>query len=116
MPDMRAEHRAEACQSDFARVDRLFRLLQLLLQFDAIAHRGETPLLHKLPTLQPACFAMAGRDQRGLAMSTTVQNEKTQGKRRRRPLTATQERLFFGALFAIAALVQVGVVWAQIIR
>jgi hypothetical protein len=50
------------------------------------------------------------------AMSTTVQNEKTQGKRRSRPLTARQERLFFGALFAIAALVQVSVVWAQIIR
>jgi hypothetical protein len=49
-------------------------------------------------------------------MSTTVQNEKTQGKRRSRPLTARQERLFFGALFAIAALVQVSVVWAQIIR
>jgi hypothetical protein len=48
--------------------------------------------------------------------TTTVQNEKTQGKRRPRPLTATQERLFFGALFAIAALVQVSVVWGQIIR
>jgi hypothetical protein len=49
-------------------------------------------------------------------MSTTVQNEKMQGKRRSRPLTALQERLFFGALFALAALVQVGVIWAQIIR
>src|SRR5215813_8585879 len=117
MPDMRAEHRAGPCQSHFARAGRLFRLLQPLLQFDAITHRGETPLLHKLPTLQPACLAMAGRDQGGLAMSTTtVRNEKTHGKRRPRPLTARQERLFFGALFAIAALVQVGVVWAQIIR
>jgi hypothetical protein len=44
------------------------------------------------------------------------QNAETQAKRRSRPLTATQERLFFGALFAIAALVQVGVVWMQVIR
>ena len=96
---------------------RLFRLLQPLLQFDAIAHRGEIPLLHKLPTLHSACVAMAGEFKGDLVMSTTtVQNEKTHGKRRPRPLTATQERLFFGALFAIAALVQVGVVWAQIIR
>ena len=49
-------------------------------------------------------------------MSTKVQSGKKQGKRRSRPLTALQERLLFGALFAIAALVQVGVVWAQIIR
>lgn len=48
--------------------------------------------------------------------TTTVRNEKTHGRRRTRPLTAKQERLFFGALFAIAALVQVSVVWAQIIR
>lgn len=47
---------------------------------------------------------------------STVENEKTQGKRRSRPLTSLQERLFFGALFVVAALVQVGVVWAQIIR
>jgi hypothetical protein len=44
------------------------------------------------------------------------QNANRQYRRRARPLTAAQERLFFGALFAIAALVQVGVVWAQIIR
>jgi hypothetical protein len=49
-------------------------------------------------------------------MSTTVQNAKMPAKRRSRPLTAMQERLLFGALFAIAALVQVSVVWAQIIR
>ena len=49
-------------------------------------------------------------------MSSGTQNAKTQVKRRSRPLTAMQERLFFGALFAIAALVQVGVVWTQIIR
>jgi hypothetical protein len=50
-------------------------------------------------------------------MSTmTVQNAKLQDKRRSRPLTATQERLFFGALFVIAALVQAGVVWAQIVH
>jgi hypothetical protein len=48
--------------------------------------------------------------------TTTVQNAKMQGKRRSRPLTVRQERLFFGALFAIAALVHVSVVWAQIIR
>jgi hypothetical protein len=42
---------------------------------------------------------------------STVQNAKTQTKRHARPLTAAQERLFFGALFAIAALVQVGIVW-----
>ena len=54
---------------------------------------------------------------KGLAMTTiTVQTAKTQTKRRSRPLSATQERLFFGALFVIAAVVQVGVVWAQIIR
>jgi hypothetical protein len=45
-----------------------------------------------------------------------VQNTKTPGGRHSRPLTAMQERLFFGALFAIAALVQVGVVWMQVIR
>lgn len=49
-------------------------------------------------------------------MSTAVQNAKMPAKRRSRPLTAMQERLLFGALFAIAALVQVSVVWAQIIR
>jgi hypothetical protein len=42
---------------------------------------------------------------------STVQNAKTERKRYARPLTAAQERLFFGALFAIAALVQVGIVW-----
>lgn len=47
---------------------------------------------------------------------STVQNAKTQAKRRSRPLTSRQERLFFGALFAIAALLQVGVVCAQIVR
>jgi hypothetical protein len=46
-------------------------------------------------------------------MTTTVQNAKMPA-RRRRPLTATQERLFFGALFVIAALVQAGVVWSHI--
>jgi hypothetical protein len=60
---------------------------------------------------------MAGRDEGDTAMSTTtVQNARMQGKRRSRPLTAKQERLFFGALFAIAALIQVGVVWAHVIR
>jgi hypothetical protein len=39
------------------------------------------------------------------------QNAKTQFKLRSRPLTAAQERLFFGALFAVAALVQIGAVW-----
>jgi hypothetical protein len=39
---------------------------------------------------------------------STVQDATTQAKRRSRPLTSIQERLFFGALFAIAALVQVG--------
>ena len=47
-------------------------------------------------------------------MSTTARNAKMPAKRRSRPLTAMQERLFFGAMFAIAALVQVGVVWTQI--
>lgn len=47
---------------------------------------------------------------------STVRNEKTQGKRRSRPLTSVQERLFFSALFVIATVVQVGVVWAQIVR
>ena len=52
-----------------------------------------------------------------LAMTTiSVQTAKTQATRRSRPLTATQERLFFGALFVIAAVVQVGVVWAQIVH
>ncbi len=46
---------------------------------------------------------------------STVHDLKTQGKRRSRPLTATQERLFFGALFVVAALVQIGVVWMQVI-
>jgi hypothetical protein len=43
------------------------------------------------------------------------QNAKTQAKRRSRPLTAAQERLFFGALFAVAAIVQVGAVFATLI-
>ena len=47
---------------------------------------------------------------------STVQDAKMQTKRRSRPLTSLQERLFLGALFAIAALVQVGVVWVHIIR
>jgi len=49
-------------------------------------------------------------------MSTTVENARIESKRRSRPLTAAQERLFFGALFVIAAVVQVGVVWAQIVH
>jgi hypothetical protein len=43
------------------------------------------------------------------------QNAKTQAKRRSRPLTAAQERLFFGALFAVALLVQIGAVWMPLI-
>ena len=39
------------------------------------------------------------------------QDATTQAKRRSRPLSVGQERLFFGALFAIAALVQIGAVW-----
>jgi hypothetical protein len=42
---------------------------------------------------------------------STDQNAETQSRRRSRPLTAAQERLFFGALFAVAALVQIGAVW-----
>jgi hypothetical protein len=45
-----------------------------------------------------------------------VQDAKTQAKRRSRPLTAAQERLFFGALFAVAALVQIGVWTLMIVR
>jgi hypothetical protein len=45
-----------------------------------------------------------------------VLNAKMQDRRRSRPLTAMQERLFFGALFVIAALVQVAAVWVQIVR
>jgi hypothetical protein len=46
-----------------------------------------------------------------------VQDAKTQAKRRSRPLTAAQERLFFGALVAVAVLFQLGAVWmATIIR
>ncbi len=43
------------------------------------------------------------------------QNAETQAKRRSRPLTAAQERLFFGALFAVAAIVQIGAVVAPLI-
>jgi hypothetical protein len=43
------------------------------------------------------------------------QNAKTQSRRRSRPLTAVQERLFFGALFAVAALIQIGAVWMPMI-
>ena len=42
-------------------------------------------------------------------------NAKRQAKRRSRPLTATQERLFFGALFVVIALVQIGAVWMPMI-
>jgi hypothetical protein len=94
---------------------RLFRLLQPLLQFDAIAHEVETPLLHCSTRLQPACLAAAGREEGGSAMSMVL-NAKMQDRRRSRPLTAMQERLFFGALFVIAALVQVAAVWVQIVR
>jgi hypothetical protein len=41
------------------------------------------------------------------------QNARTQARRHSRPLTAAQERLFFGALFALAALVQIGAVWIR---
>lgn len=44
-----------------------------------------------------------------------VQNAETQTKRRSHPLTAAQERLFFGVLFVIAALIQIGAVWTQVI-
>jgi hypothetical protein len=43
------------------------------------------------------------------------QNAKRQPKRRQRPLTAAQELLLFGALFAVAALVQIGAVWMPVI-
>ena len=43
------------------------------------------------------------------------QNAKMQAKRRARPLTAAQERLFFGALFVVVALVQIGAVWMPMI-
>jgi hypothetical protein len=43
------------------------------------------------------------------------QNAKMQAKRRSRPLTAAQERLLFGALIAVAALVQIGAVWMPMI-
>ena len=46
---------------------------------------------------------------------STDQNAKTQSRRRSRPLTAAQERLLFGALFAIAALIQIGAVWMPMI-
>lgn len=46
---------------------------------------------------------------------SVVQNAKTQAKRRSRPLSAAQERLFFGALFIVAALVQIGAVWMTMI-
>jgi len=46
---------------------------------------------------------------------SVVQNAKTQAKRRSRPLSAAQERLFFGALFVVAALLQIGAVWTQVI-
>ena len=46
---------------------------------------------------------------------STGQNAKTQSRRHSRPLTAAQERLLFGALFAIAALVQIGAVWMPMI-
>jgi hypothetical protein len=42
-------------------------------------------------------------------------NARTQARRRSHPLTAAQERLFFGALFAIAAVVQIGAVWTPMI-
>jgi hypothetical protein len=77
---------------------------------------GEMPLLQKHPTLQPASLAGGEAESEGDPAMSMVQNEKTQGKRRPRPLTSLQERLFFGALFVIAALVQVSVVWAQIVR
>ena len=47
---------------------------------------------------------------------SVVQNAETQAKRRSRPLTAVQERLFFGVLFAAAALVQTGAVWMMMSR
>ena len=43
------------------------------------------------------------------------QNVKRQARRRSRPLTAAQERLLFGALIAVAALIQIGVVWMPMI-
>jgi len=43
------------------------------------------------------------------------QNAKTQSRRRPRPLTAAQERLFFGALIAVAVLIQIGAVWMPMI-
>ena len=42
---------------------------------------------------------------------SVVSNAETQTRRRSRPLTAAQERLFFGALFAVAALVQIAAIW-----
>lgn len=49
-------------------------------------------------------------------MWTMLQNARMRARRRSRPLTSVQERLFFGVLFAIAVLIQAGAVWSQIIR
>ena len=43
------------------------------------------------------------------------QNANMQARRRSRPLMAMQERLFFGALLAVAVLVQIGAVWMPLI-
>lgn len=37
------------------------------------------------------------------------------GKRRARPLTASQERLFLGVAFGLAFLIQIAVVWTPMI-
>jgi len=65
----------------------------------------------RLDCALPAWLWACGlKTKEGSAMSMD-QDATTQAKRRSRPLSVGQERLFFGALFAIAALVQIGAVW-----
>jgi hypothetical protein len=49
-------------------------------------------------------------DRKGFAVAT-----RQTGRRHRRPLTASQERLFFGVAFGLAFLIQIAVVWMPLL-
>ena len=115
MPDQ-AEHRFVPCQSDFGRRADCFDCFNRCCNLIQIRTGPKHPsYIDRLDCNLPAwLWACEFKTMKGSAMSVD-QNATTQAKRRSRPLSAAQERLFFGALFAIAALVQIGAVWMTVI-
>jgi hypothetical protein len=87
--------------------NRCCNLTQLLTRAKHVSYTD--PLHCNLPA------SLRRVEKMGDSAMSMVLNAKMQDRRRTRPLTAMQERLFFGALFVIAALIQVAAVWVQFV-